>query len=318
MLAEAMPAGDAEEAQALKEAIVASLREHKGVSMDEKMHDDQDDDYDNEDESAFEPSQGAASVRPDCGAGGGSASKVQYTQQVQQQVQYTDAAANQHARPAQQSLHPSGASTVQAPGHCTLERAQPRMGDDFECRCTYAGCQNPGVSSNFYLIRKETDAGGQDWKPLVDMVLCQSCYDHFRRHGTLERAPPRMGDDFERQCTYPGCQNQGVSSNFHLIRTDTDAGGQDWSPVVGMVLCHACYDHFRDHCTPERPLPRRENERKRIADLAKMLHHEPHQAGDILAELLGQLMATHAYHDERFPQPKQYVHRQGGHHIWNS
>eukprot|EP00285_Hemiselmis_virescens_P017208 CAMPEP_0173387314 /NCGR_PEP_ID=MMETSP1356-20130122/9829_1 /TAXON_ID=77927 ORGANISM="Hemiselmis virescens, Strain PCC157" /NCGR_SAMPLE_ID=MMETSP1356 /ASSEMBLY_ACC=CAM_ASM_000847 /LENGTH=564 /DNA_ID=CAMNT_0014343877 /DNA_START=277 /DNA_END=1971 /DNA_ORIENTATION=+ len=75
MLAEAMAAGDAEEDQALKEAIAASQREHEGMSMDEEMDED-DDDYDDEDDSAFEPPQGASSVRPDGGAGGGSASKV--------------------------------------------------------------------------------------------------------------------------------------------------------------------------------------------------------------------------------------------------
>jgi hypothetical protein len=36
------------------------------------------------------------------------------------------------------------------------------------------------------------------------------------------------------------------TSHFYPIDEGTKAGGQDWSPLVGTTLCHACYNRFRN------------------------------------------------------------------------
>jgi len=83
-------------------------------------------------------------------------------------------------------------------------------------------------------------------------VLCNACYLCFKNRGTLERAERQQGESYERRCTYAGCERPDESSRFLLIKEGTSAGGQDWSGVVGSVLCHACYSHFSNRGTLER------------------------------------------------------------------
>ena len=44
-------------------------------------------------------------------------------------------------------------------------------------------------------------------------------------------------------CSY--CSRERTS-HFYPIVEGTKAGGQDWSPLVGTTLCHACYNRFRN------------------------------------------------------------------------
>jgi hypothetical protein len=55
----------------------------------------------------------------------------------------------------------------------------------------------------------------------------------------------------QRKCTYSGCDRPDESSHFYQIEEGKTAGGQDWSSVVGSVLCHRCYERFRTRGTLE-------------------------------------------------------------------
>ena len=48
------------------------------------------------------------------------------------------------------------------------------------------------MSSQFYDINLDTKAGGQDWKQLAGMTLCNTCYSQYQRRGSLER-PHKKG-----------------------------------------------------------------------------------------------------------------------------
>ena len=118
--------------------------------------------------------------------------------------------------------------------------------------CTFSGCDNPRESSCFYHIEEGKTSGGQDWSPLLGSVLCRSCYRRFRDRGTLERGKNKPLTGSARRCTYDHCDSPTHSSRFYHIEEGKTAGGQDWSSVVGSVLCKACYSRFRDKGTLER------------------------------------------------------------------
>mmetsp|Transcript_50534 Transcript_50534/g.121106 ORF Transcript_50534/g.121106 Transcript_50534/m.121106 type:complete len:272 (-) Transcript_50534:9-824(-) len=121
-------------------------------------------------------------------------------------------------------------------------------------KCSYAGCDHPTESRDFYRINKKTMAGGQDWSKIVGWVLCDACYAQFKRRGTLVRCDakaPIVGN--ERRCTNPKCDKPTESSYFHRIGDgSTKAGGRDWKCLAGNVLCHLCYMRFKDRGTLER------------------------------------------------------------------
>ena len=122
-------------------------------------------------------------------------------------------------------------------------------------RCTYEHCDSQADSnSQFFQIEEGKTTGGQDWSSLVGSVLCNACYSRFRDRGTLERAQiqnkPLTGS--ARRCTYEHCDSPADSSSFHQIGEGSTAGGQDWSSLVGSVLCRACYERFWNRGTLER------------------------------------------------------------------
>mmetsp|Transcript_18625 Transcript_18625/g.36229 ORF Transcript_18625/g.36229 Transcript_18625/m.36229 type:complete len:239 (+) Transcript_18625:98-814(+) len=49
------------------------------------------------------------------------------------------------------------------------------------------------------------------------------------------------------RCTFPGCIRPEESWRFYRIKGSERHGGQDWAPVVGEVLCDACYRFFGRH-----------------------------------------------------------------------
>jgi predicted NAD-dependent protein-ADP-ribosyltransferase YbiA (DUF1768 family) len=142
-------------------------------------------------------------------------------------------------------------------------------------RCTYAGCERPEESSQFYQIQADQTAGGQDWSSVAGSVLCQNCYDRFRTRGTLEKILARL-------CTYAGCEKPEESTSFYKIWKDSTAGGQDWSSLAGSVLCSACYTVFRKSGTLERqqrPLPHSKAARADLKPLGQVEAEDGGRAG---------------------------------------
>jgi hypothetical protein len=117
-------------------------------------------------------------------------------------------------------------------------------------RCSYSGCERPEESGRFYTIEEGRSSGGQDWTSVVGSVLCRACYCRFKRRGTLERSKPLDGR--EKRCTYKHCDSPTESIKFYQIEEGKSTGGQDWTSVVGSVLCNACYCRFNDRGTLER------------------------------------------------------------------
>lgn len=115
-------------------------------------------------------------------------------------------------------------------------------------KCTYDDCDNPTSSTRFIQIDEGCQAGGRDWSSLTGHVLCHTCYGRFRDRGTLVRSRACRSkplDSGNRKCTYQDCLKPTQSSNFYLIDEGSRAGGRDWSPLAGQVLCDACYNQFR-------------------------------------------------------------------------
>jgi hypothetical protein len=121
-------------------------------------------------------------------------------------------------------------------------------------RCSYEGCKSPTEGKWFYQIDENKKTGGRDWRELAGSVLCHSCYNQFKRRGTLERTVQRHEPvaASARRCTYEGCKSPTKSSRFHQIDEHTKAGGQDWRELAGSVLCYACYKQFKRSGTLER------------------------------------------------------------------
>lgn len=64
--------------------------------------------------------------------------------------------------------------------------AMKRGGAAPKRRCTNVGCGKPDNSLMYMTVDGRSTTGGQDWRPLAGRVLCQSCYNHFRRNGSLK------------------------------------------------------------------------------------------------------------------------------------
>jgi len=126
-------------------------------------------------------------------------------------------------------------------------------------RCTYEHCDSQGQSSRFYKIEGRMTSRGHDFSSIAGSVLCKTCYDRFRRRGTLERKKNKPLAVSARRCAYAGCDSPRKGTRFHLIEKGRTSGGQDWSSLVGYVLCKKCYDRYRARGTLERtvnlPLP---------------------------------------------------------------
>jgi len=113
--------------------------------------------------------------------------------------------------------------------------------------CTYEKCKRPTQSSQFIQIDGASKAGGKDWKPLHGKVICNACYIQYFKRGTLTRTQNqgKALPEASRHCSYDGCKKPHESSRFYEIDGESTAGGQDWKPVGGRILCQACYDRYR-------------------------------------------------------------------------
>jgi len=123
-------------------------------------------------------------------------------------------------------------------------------------KCFYAHCDSHEESSIYYTIEKEKTSGGRDWTPFVGKTLCHACYERYKRRGTFERARNRQLPLSSRKCTYEHCDFPRKGRNFFQIEEGMTSGEQDWSPVVGHVLCKTCYNRFLRRGTLERAMNR--------------------------------------------------------------
>jgi len=121
-------------------------------------------------------------------------------------------------------------------------------------RCSYQGCKRPDECRRFYQIDGRSTAGGQDWKELAGIVLCENCYRCFSTHGKLERTGYRHEPlaASARRCSYEGCKRPDESRQFCQIDGRSTAGGQDWTELEGSVLCLLCYQYFWKNGTLKR------------------------------------------------------------------
>jgi hypothetical protein len=131
----------------------------------------------------------------------------------------------------------------------TLARTRTRWPPGCKRRCTYELCDRPDESRDFYRIEAGKTSGGQDWTSVVGHVLCDACHNRYRYSGTLERTQNKRLEPSERRCMYEHCEKPDESSNFHRIEVGKTAGGQDWNDLAGRVLCHSCYQRFRERGT---------------------------------------------------------------------
>jgi hypothetical protein len=91
-----------------------------------------------------------------------------------------------------------------------------------------------------------------DGKALIvagDEAIAMSVLEDLRLG---QRAQDDMARATRKRCTYAGCEKPDSSRCFYNVDEGKTAGGQDWSALVGHVLCHACYQRFNRSGTLER------------------------------------------------------------------
>jgi hypothetical protein len=147
---------------------------------------------------------------------------------------------------------PPGESVCEGAGPGDVQGMPRRRGPDDEVcqetlkqqpRCDYDKCPDPTSSSHRYKISSGSQAGGQDWQQLAGQVLCQACYSHYSRHGTLTRKSIYCQPG-EARCDYENCTSTSICAKAHTIRSDCQAGGRDWSAWAGKQLCSKCYKRY--------------------------------------------------------------------------
>eukprot|EP00283_Hemiselmis_rufescens_P020902 CAMPEP_0173438250 /NCGR_PEP_ID=MMETSP1357-20121228/19832_1 /TAXON_ID=77926 /ORGANISM="Hemiselmis rufescens, Strain PCC563" /LENGTH=288 /DNA_ID=CAMNT_0014403521 /DNA_START=99 /DNA_END=965 /DNA_ORIENTATION=+ len=135
----------------------------------------------------------------------------------------------------------------------------PRVSDHGAERareCTNERCARPRESRCYYHIDEGNRAGGRDWSTLSGHYLCEACYEQYRRRGTLDRSNKKKPLPHHlRKCFYAACDSPTHSGQFVRIDAWTVAAGQDWSPLVGKVLCEACYKRYQRNGSLESVVP---------------------------------------------------------------
>jgi hypothetical protein len=118
------------------------------------------------------------------------------------------------------------------------------------------GCRTPTTApSEAHTIAKDCTAGGKDWSALTGMVLCKKCFKQFEEHGNLgqqaanapaaqqQQQQQKKGKEEKRNapadkcCTFASCKNPTQSRSFYKVTEKTSAGNQDWTPLIGKILC---------------------------------------------------------------------------------
>lgn len=97
---------------------------------------------------------------------------------------------------------------------------------------------------------------------LLNIVLCAGQVCHCRllmwcrfktRKGlaALSGAPSLTRRDWlnstvrQNKCSYPLCPQHWSNNRWHLVTPYTNAGGRDWTELVGQTLCSCCFQQFR-------------------------------------------------------------------------
>jgi hypothetical protein len=124
-------------------------------------------------------------------------------------------------------------------------------------RCAYDMCPRPVGSFRYYNVPERCDVGGRAWDEWVGKDLCQACFDRYGRTGNLERSAEEFdAEAYEheqiRRCWYINCPKPTQNDKYYTITAHTDAGGQNWGGLIGKVLCHTCYNHYRQTGTLQR------------------------------------------------------------------
>lgn len=110
----------------------------------------------------------------------------------------------------------------------------------------FSNCSRP--AKNFHTISGKCQAGGQDWSLLKGKTVCSACYHYFQRNGHLQR---KIITALEG-CSYKFCLRPNESSKYKRIDSKCQAGGRNWSELVGKVLCNSCFTYFCLRGTLER------------------------------------------------------------------
>jgi nicotinic acid mononucleotide adenylyltransferase len=103
-------------------------------------------------------------------------------------------------------------------------------------RCSNASCKRPDESSNFHQICESRTAGGQDWSSLAGSMLCEVCFQKFKRSGTLERPNNKPLAASARRCTYAGCKRSDPKQHGQVA---AESGGRTGKRKA------ACQDDMR-------------------------------------------------------------------------
>jgi hypothetical protein len=116
-------------------------------------------------------------------------------------------------------------------------------------------------------VGETTKGGNRDWSSLIGKILCSGCYNQYRKKGTLEREAAHKSQKEDEddsaasndkpsslRCSYSKCQKPLKSNKYYRVSETYSAGGQNWTPILGSTLCHACYRQYKRTGSFDRPL----------------------------------------------------------------
>mmetsp|Transcript_29621 Transcript_29621/g.71401 ORF Transcript_29621/g.71401 Transcript_29621/m.71401 type:complete len:542 (-) Transcript_29621:159-1784(-) len=134
----------------------------------------------------------------------------------------------------------AGAIIPAAPGGIAIGGTQPR-------KCSSQHCARPTQSTQYHTVEPGCKAGGQDWSSVEKQVLCDICYNRFKKHGVLGKLPAMdvASESESKKCSYSKCRKPDGSSHYYTIEEGKTSGGRDWSSLTGQTLCEACHRRFR-------------------------------------------------------------------------
>lgn len=63
------------------------------------------------------------------------------------------------------------------------------------------------------------------------------------------RSRSSLNGKSQSMCSYSNCPLPYQSNKWRTVTAETGAGGQDWTPLMGKLLCDSCYSTYRKHGT---------------------------------------------------------------------
>jgi len=113
-------------------------------------------------------------------------------------------------------------------------------------RNTCANTDCDSGDNRFVDITSDTTAGGQDWMRFWGASLCGMCYGRYNYSGSMERIFNVPLAPYERHCSNKNCTRTDEDCRFMRINGRSNAGGQDWTSLINMILCQSCYILYWD------------------------------------------------------------------------